>query len=134
MKSISIDQLSPGENVLSAEKVQKYRAALAAGRDIDPITVIELDGCLIVRDGNNRVRAFIEHFRAANRPWPEIPAVLSDRPLGGTASSMLPLTARYYGNGVPAFLSLPCVSAAEYVVRQAVIGRKIFLGDGTEIP
>lgn len=126
MGKIQIHELSPGEAVLSAEKIAKYRQILERGEQFDPVEVYKVDGWLIVRDGNNRVRAHIEHFRANVLPLeainctPSIATAPSSAALDG-----LHKFSCYYGQGADAFVRMPVATNEDYESTQIIVMRQI---------
>src|SRR2546428_297668 len=104
MNQIQIDDLSPGEAVLSAEKIAEYRQTLERGEQLDPVHVYNVDGKLVVRDGNNRVRAHVEHCRGNGIPIDTISCIPSTAPTPRPAAlDGLRRVSRYYGQGADAF-------------------------------
>jgi hypothetical protein len=126
MPVIAVEKLTPGETGLSLEAVQRHRATLAAGRSLAPIDLYAVGSHLIVRDGNNRVRAFIEHHAALGLPVPEMEFVWSIREISPTPLLGFRKMAAYYGNGINAFLGRPVAEPAEYGQMQAREGRRLF--------
>jgi hypothetical protein len=126
MRDINIFELSPGEAVLSAEKVAQYREALSRGEQLKPIHIFNLNGMKIVRDGNNRVRAYIEHCRASNIFIGKILCVQSSTgEPSPSGRAELREVSFYYGVGESAFLAIPVVTEANYLSTQAEVCRRI---------
>ncbi|MGO9122003.1 MAG: hypothetical protein ACLQPD_30870 [Desulfomonilaceae bacterium] len=73
---VKIDTLSPGEAVLSAEKIAHYREALERDELLPPVRIYCIQDRKIVRDGNNRVRAYVDHCRANGRQLDTVPFIL----------------------------------------------------------
>jgi hypothetical protein len=127
MSAISISDISPGEAVLAREKIQQHRDRLARGQKLEPIHIYPVGERQVVRDGNNRVRAFIEHYRDKNMPMPPITFVPSSAaPPGPQALEGLERLSRYYGVGVDAFLSMPIAGPKEYEAEQTRVARVIW--------
>jgi hypothetical protein len=53
---IPVDELWPGEVVVTSERVALVRARLERGGVIDPVSVVKIGSRMIVRDGNKRSR------------------------------------------------------------------------------
>lgn len=124
---ISVSVLWPGEVLLGDSALVGYRATLSRGGSLPPVDIIRLeDGRLVVRDGNTRVRAFIEHYAAQNRTLPDIDyrMTVASAP-GPTALAGLSKVSRHYGEGVAGFLKIPVVSDADYEREQGRLGRAI---------
>jgi len=129
---IPIDELSPGEAALSAEKIVEYRQALERGQQLDPVQVYNIDGGWVVRDGNNRVRAYLEHCRANGIPVSNISCTLSTAPPPDDAAlDALHKASQYYGKGADAFMRMEVAQSADYKTTQACVARRIFQNDLT---
>ena len=127
MNAVAVADLSPGEAVLSERDVARHCATLAAGEPLESVAVIEIDGHMVVRDGNNRVRAYVEHCRARGQDPGTIPCVPSTaRPPGPAALDGLRKMARYYGTGPDAFAAMPVASPDQYETMQTEVARKIY--------
>jgi len=122
MNRIKIDELSPGEVVLSAERIDSYRKAFARGEQPAPVEIYYTEGKTIVRDGNNRVRAYIEHCTAKNDPVSTIafmPSV-AHRPTPACHDGLC-RASLFYGRGANAFLNMPVGAGADYDDLQASV-------------
>jgi hypothetical protein len=124
-ETISIDELWTGEVVVSAEAVAAERAHLEGGGTIEPVSVIRIGNRLIVRDGNNRVRAWIEYHLATSETIPWIPFLPSDKPMSDDAAPELEMTAKYHGQGVAGFEKLETVPKADYERRSNEASKRI---------
>ena len=132
MNQIQIDELSPGEAVLSAEKVAEYRQALERGELLDPVHIYKVDDKWVIRDGNNRVRAYIEHCRANGILTDTITCTPSTAPPPGQAAfDGLRRVSRYYGQGTDAFMCIPIATSADYETMQTNVGEQIWQADST---
>ena len=130
MNKIQINDLSPGEAVLSDVKIAKYRQLLERGEQFAPVEVYKVDDWLVVRDGNNRVRAHIEHCRANAIPLEAIGCIPSTAPAPGPAAlNGLYKLSRYYGQGANAFGRIPIATNEDYETTQTTVMRKIISGE-----
>ncbi len=130
MNQIQIDELSPGEAVLSAEKVVEYRQALERGELLDPVHIYKVNDKWVIRDGNNRVRAYIEHCRANGILTDTITCTPSTAPAPGPAAfDGLCRVSCYYGQGVDAFVRIPLATSADYEAMQTTVGQQIMQTD-----
>ena len=59
---IPIAELWPTEGVLREEKVAELVADLTAGKELKAINCFVVEGRTLVRDGDNRVRAWIQYY------------------------------------------------------------------------
>jgi hypothetical protein len=131
MSSIKIENLYPGEAALSTEKVQMHLDTLRNGGTLDPITVTLLDACWGVRDGNNRVRAYIEFSQANKTPLPEIPCTETIFESFNTVSCEgFRRLMKHYGRGAQAFLKMPKAPPDDYEKVQTETARRIFKSSG----
>lgn len=125
--TIAIERLTPGETGLAADRLAKYRLALARGDALDPIHIVMLGAQIVVRDGNTRVRAVLDHHAACGTSPPEIVFVDSTIPLVGESLRGLKKIAAFYGPGAAAFLRLPVAARpSDYEPMQAAEARKVF--------
>ncbi len=125
MKTIEISDLSPGEAALSVERIAAHKSTLVSGHSFPEIHVYRDADLWIVRDGNNRVRALIEHRQAISQPIGSIPYVESDPPPRPEAPQELRNVAHYYGTGSKAFLAMPAATNDHYMTAQVEACRKI---------
>lgn len=127
MNHVQIDDLSPGEAVLSSDKLAKYRQLLERGESLDPVHFYEADGKLVVRDGNNRVRAYIEHCRTIGLLVETISCIASTAPAPGPAAlDGLRRVSWFCGKGVEAFMLMPVAEKDEYENTQTEVGQRIW--------
>ncbi len=123
---IEIDKLYPGEAALSSEKVKEYSELYRTNQEVKPIELIDLDGLLIVRDGNTRARAWIEIHKSENEEVQDIVFEMNKAsyptPYG---KKVLIAVARYYGSGESAFLSMPITTEEDYKTTQKKTQEKI---------
>lgn len=127
MTTVAIEKLTPGETGLAGDRLAKYRETLAKGLPLDPIHVVVLAEQFVVRDGNTRVRAVLEHHAATGTHPPAMAFVFSTIPLVGESLKGLRKIAAFYGPGAAAFLRLPVAAqASDYEPMQAAEARKVF--------
>ena len=133
MNKIKINDLSPGEAVLSDIKIAEYRKLLERGEQFAPVEVYKVDNWLVVRNGNNRIRAHIEHCRANAIPLEAIDCIPSTAPAPGPkALNGLYKFSRYYGQGANAFGCMPIATNENYEATQTTVMRKILSGESNE--
>jgi hypothetical protein len=110
-----ISELWPGEVLLVTERIARNRQTLATGGNLPPIHVHESEERLVVRDGNNRVRAYIEHCRQHGLPIDGMPSITStSKPPTPATHILWEQIAERYGCGIEAFLALPVADENEY--------------------
>lgn len=127
MNTIPIADLSPGEAVLSADAVARHRATLDAGQTLEPVEIYKIKDRKIVRNGNNRVRAYVDHCRALGNDVGSIPCVPSRAHQPGPAALGGLLTVSgHYGTGPRAFEAIPVASRNQYERMQTDVARKIY--------
>jgi len=125
MDSINVNELSPGEVALSTDRIAGYRAVLSQGGWIEPIHVYQDAGRWIVRDGNNRVRAYVEHCYAQGLPVGSVPCIIGAGPSHPDSRQELSLAASYYDVGPTAFLAMPVANSANYLDVQGEASERI---------
>lgn len=125
MDNISVHTLAPGELVLITEKVTHWRDILSRGQQLPPIEVYNLNGQWIVRNGNNRVRAQLEHWRANDIPTREISCQITLKQPTPSAQKELCEVSSFSGVGEAAFASLPVVPQSQYYSKQKEQYRKM---------
>lgn len=124
---IQINELSPGEAALSFERIAKHRQLIDNGEPFELVDVLKVDGWWVVRNGNNRVRAHIEHCQANGKPLDNIccslSAALDSRGLGE-----LYKFSRYYGQCVDAFTCMPVATGtyADYIDFHGEVSQEIY--------
>lgn len=123
-KMISVSELWPTEGVVSEEKVEAWKEDLRSGRAMKPVEYTEIAGRKLIRDGNNRVRAWIEHHRDIGVEVPDIPAIPSNQGLP-PSDWQGPLFAEHLGRGTGAFESLKKVREADYLEAQRNFAREV---------
>ena len=109
VNELKILELYPGDYSLSGPKIERFKAALEAGAALPPINVYNLSGIHSTRDGNHRVRAWIEFYLSRNQEIPPIPAEIVTPTLRELPRSMrrqLEVIANYFGNGTEGFLRM----------------------------
>ena len=127
MPEMSVYDLWPGVAVFSAEVVARYHSLLAAGQSLPPVEVYQIGECKIVRDGNNRVRAYIDHCRVTSTPFGSIECVPSTAKTPGPAAlEGLRKMSGHYGCGPEAFARMPLAGHGEYEAVQTAVAREIF--------
>lgn len=118
---ISIEDLWPGEIVLDRKKFDEKLGILESGEALPPIIVINIEGKNIVRDGNTRIRAFIEFTEKHKKAIKKISSEFVTPGANMTEEirrNYLKL-AIHYGKGIKAFKKLPITnSTAEYDAEQ----------------
>jgi len=120
---VPVAGLYPGDLVLAEEKVGIYIAELECVGHFNPIVIAEWSERRVVRDGNHRVRAFIEFNRKRGGEMPNIPAIT--RPLVTNTPVDRYLVQRwadfmdYYGSGAEAFLRMSIGPFATFHDRRA---------------
>lgn len=115
MKYMPIDNLWPGEAAVAEEAVAAIVLRLSGGEQIEPVDILEIFNRTIVRNGNNRVRGWIEYYLGIEKPIPDIPCKLSDAdPPSRTGMDAFYKISTYYGKGMDAFLKLPKVPKTRY--------------------
>jgi hypothetical protein len=120
---VPVSSLYPGDLVLSDEKVGFYVAELERIGRIKPIVIAALSERRVVRDGNHRMRAFIEFHRRQGGEIPDVPAVTKsldantpvDRYLARRWADFID----YYGCGAEAFLHMNIGPFATFDERRA---------------
>lgn len=113
---ISIDDLWPGEIVISREKFDENIRVLELGNPLRPITIICLEGKNIVRDGNTRVRAFIEFHEKHKKVIENISCkfFIPDTKMSKEeVKKNYRKLAMHYGKGIEAFKKLPIANSDE---------------------
>jgi hypothetical protein len=110
---IPTSELWPTEGVVCEERVKELTESLDAGKELCPVEYLELGGRKLVRNGNHRVRAWIEYHRKKGVLTPDIPAIPSKRN-GPPSDWQGPAIAEALGNGEKAFDLLNKVPRAEY--------------------
>jgi hypothetical protein len=121
----AIADLWPGEVGVCHEAVEEAVAKLAAGQQIDPVTICTIGGRTIVTDGNNRVRAAVVYADRNRLPVTTVPCVTRTATIGPTAQQNLPRIAGTYGQGPAAFLKLPLVGRTTYDEEMEELQRKV---------
>ena len=116
-----ISELWPGETLLVTERIARNRQTLAAGGSLSAIHVHQSEERLVVRDGNNRVRAYIEHCREHGLPIDRMPSIIGAGEAPKPRIHILwgEIAARY-GGGIEAFLALPVADENEYFQNHGV--------------
>jgi hypothetical protein len=118
METILIADLSPGEPVVTVERVGRQAEQLAAGNALTPIKVFEDAGRILITDGTNRVRALVE------RGHESVVAVRCTKTPSAIHLNELRIIADKLGRGKDALLQLPKVSDDEYYAAQAEFWRR----------
>lgn len=127
MTDIPVADLSPGEAVLSQDDVARHRAAFDSGDVVQPVEILEDEGKKIVRDGNNRVRAYVEHCRSKSVEVGSIACITSKAPKPGPAAlDGLRKMSRHYGSGPSAFEAMPLAPRDQYESMQTEVARRIY--------
>ena len=122
--NIGVSRLAPGEAVLCQMSVDYFLNVLSQGSELPSITVFVDGSRWVVRDGNNRVRAYLEFCLGRNQEPSALVCVVKE-PLDPRARSELLLAANHFGVGVEAFLALEIVAPADYIAAQAAATRRI---------
>ena len=128
---IPVNELWPYEGVVVTEKVENFKKCLANDEDLPPIEFVVLNEKKIIRDGNNRCRAWVEHF---GEPVPDIPCKKSEALLtaGSQQEELLLKGAEWCGQGVEAVLKIRKVPAKDYAEAQLQVARLMTLSPGSE--
>lgn len=122
---IPVEDLWPGEPVVTEERVSSFRDSLARGERLAPIVVLNVEGRTIVTDGNNRVRAWVEHHREQSNQVPSIVFQDAERTISDIASAEFNKHAAFFGRGEDAFLRIRKVPSAQYLSAQAEVAREL---------
>ena len=124
MNEVSISKLAPDEPVLMREKVASWLDRLTRGEQLPPIQVFEVNDYWVVRDGNHRVRAYVEYWLANGRPAQEIPCEITSKPTPDNLEEIRQVSS-YCGVGQRAFASLPIVPQDQVDSKRVEEYRKI---------
>ena len=118
MKKMSIEDLYPGEAVLSKRAIDKYRSKIANNEYIAPVVTYFDQDIWIVRNGNNRVRAYIEDRIENGKPVGTVTCEEDAGPQRDHIRAELKKLALYRGKGQDAFLNMPVAGEDDYEEQQ----------------
>jgi len=123
VQDFPLDDLHPGEVVVKDWILAELATAIRDSKLLAPINCVRLHDRLIVRDGNNRVRALVEFSQ--NGPPVTMRGMIAGDPPTEVGARMLTAAARFYGSGAAAFTALPSVGESEYDKRHGEESRKL---------